>query len=382
VTAVPTTPAPFPARVPAFGARTERELAIVTNDETASRLAPEWDALAVARGRPLASPYWLLAWRRHLAPPGALLRVVAARADGRLVGVIPLIAVRRHGLWRYETLGGTEMALRGAVLADAGWVDVLAPALEAALARRGPAPAELRLGRMERADPVASALARRRHARWGPPRAAPVLATHPDGFESWMAGKSGNFRQQVRRARRRLERGGAVLRRAGTADEVGEALDAFDRLHGLRFGDRSPLARAETAAAMREAASALAPSGRFFAWTIADRHDATVAVQLFVRAGDTMLFWNGGWDEGWAPAKPGFTTLVAAVEDAHARGVRLIDLGEGDQHYKRRLADGDRPVAELVLRPRTWRGGLSAGDAATRALVRRARRAARPPRAG
>ena len=74
-------------------------------------LAPyieSWDALAVAAGRPYASPAWMLAWWRTAAPKGAQLRVaVASDGDGALVGVAPFWCSRRG-------LGGTWLRLLGA----------------------------------------------------------------------------------------------------------------------------------------------------------------------------------------------------------------------------------------------------------------------------
>jgi CelD/BcsL family acetyltransferase involved in cellulose biosynthesis len=63
----------------------------------AEQIRDEWDALAVARGRPFCSPAWMLAWWRHAAPPSALLRIAAVRQNGRLVGVAPFFA-REEGM--------------------------------------------------------------------------------------------------------------------------------------------------------------------------------------------------------------------------------------------------------------------------------------------
>ncbi len=112
-----------------------------------AELAPyieSWDALAVAAGRPYASPAWMLAWWRTAAPKGAQLRVaVATDGDGALVGVAPFWCSRRG-------FGGTWLRLLGAPvcaptepLARPGSEREAAAALARALADTRPSPAFL-----------------------------------------------------------------------------------------------------------------------------------------------------------------------------------------------------------------------------------------------
>ena len=56
-----------------------------------SGIEREWGELAVECARPGSLPDLLLPWWRHLAPPGALARVVAVREGGRLVGLAPFL---------------------------------------------------------------------------------------------------------------------------------------------------------------------------------------------------------------------------------------------------------------------------------------------------
>jgi len=343
--------------------------------DAAAGVAARWDALACAAGRPLASPHWLLAWWRHMAPPGALLRVIEARRGDATVGMLPLYAVRRGGLWHYATLGTPGMSLRGA-----GVIDPSAPraaaALAGALSALSPAPASVRLGQVDPADPVAAAVAAmpgwstRRVGRTG----APVLDLDPDGHDAWLAGKSGNFRQDLRRKRRRLERDGGALSRVDDAEGLLGILPAFDAMHEARWGARSPLVAAPARAMVREAGTALAARGRLTAECV--RHgDELVAVQFFLHAGATTLFWNGAWDERWAQASPGMLAVVEGIAGAHARGAALVDLGDGDQGYKSRLAGRESPVSDLRAHPRNARGAaalaLRAARAAARRLLRR-----------
>src|SRR5436309_11631377 len=73
------------------------------------RWEAEWDALAVAAGRPFSAPAWMLPWWRHAAPRGAQLRVVLVLEEDRLVGVGPFFADRAYGgLARYRVLAATR----------------------------------------------------------------------------------------------------------------------------------------------------------------------------------------------------------------------------------------------------------------------------------
>src|SRR5215208_3358659 len=62
---------------------------VATEPAAAHAAVPEWDALAVAAGRPFSAPVWMLAWWEHLAPPEAALRLVLVREGDSLLGVVP-----------------------------------------------------------------------------------------------------------------------------------------------------------------------------------------------------------------------------------------------------------------------------------------------------
>src|SRR4051794_10783340 len=65
---------------------------LVDDPAALADLADPWDALAVANRLPLMAPAVVEAWWRHLAPPGALLRLAVVRDGGELAGIAPLWA--------------------------------------------------------------------------------------------------------------------------------------------------------------------------------------------------------------------------------------------------------------------------------------------------
>lgn len=248
------------------------------------------------------------------------------------------------------------MAVRGAVLLAPGDEPRAAARIAHAWHAAG-APHRLTFPQTDVDDPF-PALVRdawptpvRPAVRWGAPRAVPVMDMRGRGYDEWLVSKSSNFRQRVRREGRRMEAKGATFRLAETPDDLDWALGEFHRLHAAKWGARSPLSSAEGLEMMRRAAAAMGP-GRMRVHVI-QVDDRAVSVQVFVAHGGELIYWNGGWDPEWAAHSPALVGIVAALEDGFARGDRRLDLGEDDTYdYKKRIADGDAPVATVVLTPR------------------------------
>ena len=326
-------------------------------------VVPDWDALAVARSLPLSAPGWLLAWWRSLAPADAQLRVVVVRdGSGALVGLAPYHAVREGGLVHLRPLGAEDMGIRNVPLAAEGLEVPVARAVAAALAGSRPAPSVVHLSQVDTDSPWPMLL-RRAWPGLFPPRLervrdapAPTLHLDAASYEEWLASKSSNFRQRLRRDTRKLEEKGARTWMARTPAELDEALGAFHRLHAARWGDESPLASDAGHRMMLNAGHALLAAERFRAWTMAV-DDTVVTVQIFVAAGGEVTYWNGGWDADWSSYSPAMIGIAAGLEDAFARGERRMDFGEGEHHYKTRLADRDEPITWARLMPRDVRYG-------------------------
>ena len=124
-----------------------------------------------------------------------------------------------------------------------------------------------------------------------------------------------------------------------------------------------------------EAAAAMGPD-RLRLWA-AEVEGELISVQLFQAAGGEVKYWNGGWLEEHADVKPTMLTILAAIEDAIARGERRLDLGAGTHDYKLRFADGEDPLAwgGLIVRNRRW--PRTRAELAPRVLRFRAKRLVR-----
>jgi CelD/BcsL family acetyltransferase involved in cellulose biosynthesis len=336
--------------------------------ESAEDLEPrlaEWDELAVAAPRPFCAPAWMLAWWRNAAPTGAALRVVLALDGDRLAGVAPFFVQRAgEGFDMYRPLGAGS-SHRVGPLARGGLEREAAEAFARTLAAAAPRAAALRLEGVEAGSDWPGLLARAWPGRLRPrlrrdlTLPAPTLELAGGSFDGWLRSKSSNFRQQMRRLRRKLDERGAAVRLASSPEELDRALEAFRRLHHERWSGRGGSSiEPEVERAVADAGRGLLAGGRFRAFTI-EADGETISSQLFVAAGGELAYWNGGFDEAWAPYKPAMLTLLAAIEDAFERGERRLDLGGGAHDYKLRLADGDDPLAWITLFPRGARYPLT-----------------------
>jgi CelD/BcsL family acetyltransferase involved in cellulose biosynthesis len=335
---------------------------IIESLADAESLAAEWDELAVAGSLPLCAPGWMLAWWRHLAPPDGALRVIAVRDGRRLVALAPwFVHVGQGGRTDVRFLGA-ELSDRVDILCAVGHEQEVAAALRDALAALRPRPDLVAF----EAVPIGSRWARRIAGGWtGRVRfgryrnsAYPAPAvTLPDGPpEAWMAGRSRNFRGQMGRMRRRLAKQGGTVRQITDPAETQHALAALLSLHVGRWEGRgeSGLARPGVDAMLGEAAAALGPD-RLRLWAV-EIDGTAVSVQLFLAAGAEVKYWNGGWSEAHADLKPSMLTILAALEDAIARGERRLDLGVGTHEYKLRFADSEDTLTwgGLVVHNRRW----------------------------
>jgi CelD/BcsL family acetyltransferase involved in cellulose biosynthesis len=134
------------------------------------------------------------------------------------------------------------------------------------------------------------------------------------------------------------------------------AIDALLSLHRARWEGRgeSKLTDPGVASLLREAAAALGPD-RLRVW-VAEIDGQAISAQLFLAAGGELKYWNGGWSEEHADLKPSMLTILAALEDAIARGERRLDLGVGEHPYKLRFADSSDTLTwgGLIVRNRRW----------------------------
>ena len=77
--------------------------------------------------------------------------------------------------------------------------------------------------------------------------------------------------------------------------------------------------------------------------------DELVAVHFGLLGHDRLAWWFPAYDPRFASYSPGLLLLLDLVADSAARGLRLVDLGRGEHHYKLRVATASYDVAEGVV---------------------------------
>ena len=317
-----------------------------------------WDQLAVSASKPYSAPAWLLAWWRNAAPKDARLAVIVVRDGERIVGVAPFWAERRTpGVWDYSLLG-TDITSRIEPLAESGALAEVATAVAAALAGADPYPDLIRLEGVPSDSPWPAYLMsawpgkRRPWLHKRPSTGAPTVALDADDLDAWLGKRSSNFRQQMRRGRRKLEKQGATFRVTETPEELERDLAEFARLHHARWDWRggSMSLRDGTDRMLREAGAALLADGRFRLASI-ELDGKVINSQLFVAAGGEVSYWNGGFDDAYAALKPSYMGLVDAISRALDAGDQRLDLGPGEQEYKYRFSQGQDTLEWLMMIP-------------------------------
>jgi CelD/BcsL family acetyltransferase involved in cellulose biosynthesis len=345
-------------------------------DLAAGELTEAWRDLAEARSNPFLTPEWLRSWLLAFGAEESA-HVIVWRPGGELRGVLPLVC-RRKGLVR-------ELGFAGARRAD--WVTpACAPEDEAEMGR---ACARflagrtdwhvLSLDRLDDSSPWPTAL-REGGLAVAPPRrrdVLPFIEFDERGWDGYLADRSRNFRSQLGRRRRRLEREhGLRFRGTIAAADLDADLDEFLRLHDARWRDRGGSSSAGTATRrhLRQFAHSALERGWLRLW-VAEADGSPAAAWYGWRIGVRYCYSLAGLDERYERDGLGTVLLAHTIEQAAGEGAQIYDLMWGDESYKKRFETGRRFASTWSVTRRRHPARL-----AVRAQVGAARAASRLPR--
>ncbi len=336
---------------------------VTSVDGLTGQVRDAWRRLAIGASLPYATPEWMLAFFAH-HHVGAELRVVVVRDGPDVIGIGPFVCGRPGHRPHAVGLLASGIGQRTGPLAAPGREHEVGVMIGRALA--DDRVDVLALEGVDATATVGAAIA----AGWRSPlgatrlitdrtEPAPAVTLRADGdHDAWLAGQSKNFREALRRYPKAVAKRGGAIRRSD-ATTLPADLDALFRLHHERFallGKQSALDDTRHRA-LAAAVAAMAAEELVRLWVV-EADGETVGAQLFFVAGTRMAGYNGGTSPGWERESLGLVLLGQAVRDAHELGLAVLDLGAGDQGYKRRFADHDEPIAWQVLVPRTARGAL------------------------
>jgi CelD/BcsL family acetyltransferase involved in cellulose biosynthesis len=279
---------------------------------------------------------------------------------------------------------GAGFSHRIGPLARPGEEEPVACLLAQALAAMRPRPASIVFEGVDGRDPFPDLIAAAWPSRRAPRQRVDAVMSAPaiqlDGsYESWLERRDRRFRKEVRRTARRLDEERVTGRLAGDS----QAIDALFELHHARWSGRGGSHVGEGAQrAIASAARELAGSHRLDV-ALLEGLTGPVAAELVLRAGDTAVFWGGGFDPAWARNAPGTQAMLLALRYLAGRDVRSADLGGGAHEYKLRLADRDQPIEWRTLFPIGIRYPLIRARLVPKHIVSALRRCLRrlPPKA-
>ena len=327
----------------------ELEVEEVTTIEALDALAPAWHDLwrRAPAATPFQSPAWLIPWWREIG--GGALRVLAARADGHLVGLLPLYL-------QHESEGGKLLPL-GIAISD--YLDGLFEEGVGVMA------AEAMLRHLAGRDDW-------RRCELHPLRAGtPLLETRavpgctdevvafepclvvevPAGARELRDVLPSKMRDNLGNYRRRAERAGRVSFETADAATLAEFLDALFRLHDARWRQlEQPGVLADPAIRRfhRAAAPLLLSSGllRLHGLQIDDR---IVAVMYALHAKGRAYCYLCGFDPEFGALSPGTLILGHSIRHAVGEGAREVDFLRGQERFKYFWGVRERPCYGRML---------------------------------
>jgi CelD/BcsL family acetyltransferase involved in cellulose biosynthesis len=315
----------------------------------------EWSALAMRSDNIFTTWEWADAWWRHFGGAGHLRVVVCRDTAGAVRAVVPLYLAALGPLRLLRFVGHGPADELGPVCAVADR-HLATAALGLALSAV-PERWDLFLGERLPASESWDAVPGARHLRR---EATPVVRLDGRTWDGWLATRSANARQQMRRSMRRLASAHEVRLRLCASDaELAHDLDVLFALHDARWGDEASGAFSPARRRFhRQWASAALARGWLRLWTL-ELDGAPAAVFYGFRFGEADYYYQAGRDPAHNAGSVGFALLVHTIRDAAASGMREYHLLRGAEAYKDRFADDD-PGLDTILVAATPRGRLAA----------------------
>ena len=336
-------------------------LAAVEVIDRKDALAPvldAWRRLATARGNAFVTPEWYLAaldaLHRDAVPAVAVMR----GGDGSVGGLLPLLERRSSGGRRLISFPGTRFGDIFHPVAEKEDEARVAAAVAPTLARHLGARCRLDLGRVGAGAGWWRELARAWPSRMTvvpqPDEVLPYIALEGFGWQEYLATRSGQFRNQVKRKMRSLERDHEVrLRRSLTTEEVSSDIETLFDLHDARWQKRrraSSMSAAEARDLHRGFASAAHERGWLRLYLL-EVDGAAAAAWYGWRLGDRFSYYQAGFEPSWSRFSVGFLLLAETVREAIAEGAAEYDLLVGNEAFKARFATGERLGRSVLLAP-------------------------------
>ena len=319
-------------------------------------LQDDWSRLGELSGNVFLTWDWARIWWRHFGEGRQALTASLRDGAGEAVGILPLYL-------------GFERPVRVARFIGHGPGDELGPVCAPAERRPHAALADtarelgwhVLLAERMPGEGQAAELGGRLLRR----DASPVVDFPEGGWDEYLATRSSNFRSQVRRKERKLEREhGLTYRLSEDPERLSDDLSTLFELHEARWAGESSGALAGSRVAFHNEFAAVAQERGWLRLWLAEIEGRAVAGWYGFRFGGADWYYQFGRDPEWDKSSVGLVLLAHTVRDAVESGQRQYRLLRGGEGYKDRFATGD-PGLESVAVARGPRGRMAVGAAAT-----------------
>lgn len=172
----------------------------------------------------------------------------------------------------------------------------------------------------------------------------------PHEWEDYRRSLSRNRRETMGRKRRKFESQSGALLKVITAPESLDAnFDILARLHRKRWegrADRHAFSTKAYEGFHRDLMHALLPQDKLRLLAL-DIDGVTFAMLYGLKYRGAFCFFQSGFDPEYAAFSPGDVLLAYSVEQAIKEGCRVFDMQKGDHDYKRHFFQQSRQNIEL-----------------------------------
>lgn len=328
----------------------DRTVQIVTDPARLDDFSDVWRVRAVAAGNAFLTPEWYAAYLGVAGDAEPFVLVVGDGKDPQLL--LPL--VRRGDALRFAAASVGDRF--GPLLRAGAGPQALDDACEALLQ----AAPKWRLAWLERVDGSLAAdmsqSLRRSGARLTITDTAtlPTLDVHGLTWDGYLAARSRNFRSELKRKERALERSHRVeYVEIREAEDLGDALSDHFALHELRWPVHPR--RSQRARSVKrfhgDFACRAAARGWLRLWQL--RVDGQAIASWYGwNVGGRYAYYQAGLDPRWARFSPGTLLLARTIRAAIQEGCLTYEFLLGEERYKQRFGTRTSGVASLTAAPR------------------------------
>ena len=314
----------------------------LSSSDSPSVEAWEWDALAESSRNVFGTRQWLSTWQRHERERGEDVTLVTRRQDGTLAGLLVLSVTHRRPMVLRPR--GPQPSTQDPVICANEDLDWVLRDLAQQLADRRDWHVllleDVPLGR-----PWGSGLRVVRSRQ----EASRVIELNGRTWDQLLASSNRSFRTDLlRRGRRLQERYQVRYRRAEDATCLKADIDRLLQLHWMRWGDEANLLTPARAPFLHDFAAQALELGWLELWFL-ELDGRAVAAYIGFRFAGTEAAFATGADPAFRQDHVGIAMIFHMVRQAADDGVREFRFLSGNQPYKARMPNSDRPVERLAI---------------------------------